>query len=67
MDDNESGRAVTGGAVFGALAVLTALEYVIGVKVVPSLPFIVPIVAVMAGLILVYLMRLPDVWRKEDE
>ena len=52
-------RAGTG-SVFIVLALLTVLEYVIGVRVRHSLLLILPIVLVMAALILIFVMDIRE-------
>lgn len=51
--------------IFGALAMLTAVEFWIGVTLVNPGLYLAPIALVKAGLIIHYFMRLSQLWRRK--
>ncbi len=56
----------TGWIVFLALAVLTAVEFLVAITVTTNLPAVLVMALMKAGLIMYYFMHLLRVWRGEE-
>jgi caa(3)-type oxidase subunit IV len=64
MSDSGNGKSAvrTGWLVFGLLAVLTVVEYIIAVSLDANLPVIMAIAVAKAALILWYFMHVARLW-----
>lgn len=54
-----------GFAVFGGLAVLTAIEYIIAIGIVANFPLLAIIAILKTGLIAYYFMHIAHLWKGE--
>lgn len=63
----ERGRRRVGWAVFFALAVLTAIEYVIAVNFTRVLLWMIPLALGKAALIVIYFMHIRELWHEDEE
>jgi hypothetical protein len=68
-DQEEARRLRVGWWVFGALAVLTGIEFWLSTAVRSALPYLVLTATIKAGLIMIYFMHVRQIWgaRKVEE
>lgn len=64
-ESGKSSRMRIGWVVFVVLAVLTLIEYWLGVAVSSSTPYLTATAAVKGGLIVLYFMHISQLWKKE--